>query len=73
VHFKDGEGKEDETEKQKITDSPKQGEIDVSEAEGPCEIGEMGEREDEGKMLRPRGKILKREKGPAEEKHGRDK
>jgi len=73
VHFKNGQGKEDETEKQKITGFPKQGEIDVTEAEGPCKVGEMGEREDEGKLLSPRGKIVKGEKGSAEEKHGRDK
>jgi hypothetical protein len=73
VHFKNGQGEEDHTEKQKITDFPKQGEIDLSVAEGPCKIGEMGEREDEGKLMSPVGKILKREKGSAEEKHGGDK
>jgi hypothetical protein len=73
VHFKDGQGKEDEAEKQKITGFPKQGEIDLSKAEGPCKVGEMGERKDERKLLSPRRKILKGEKGSAEEKHGRDK
>ena len=73
MHFKNGQGKEDKTEKQKVTDLPKLGEIDVSEAEGPCKVGEMGEREDEGKLLSPRGKVVEGEKGSAKEKHGRDK
>lgn len=58
MHFKNGPGKEDETEKQEIAGFPKLGQIDVSEAEGPCKIGEMREREDEGKLLSPTGKIL---------------
>ena len=73
MHFKNSQGKEDKTEKQKVTDLPKLGEIDVSEAEGPCKVGEMGEREDEGKLLSPKGKILKGEESSAEEKHRCDK
>ena len=73
VHFKNGQRKEDKTKKQEITGCPKQGEIDVSKAESPCEIGKMGERKDEGKLLSPRGKIFKGEKGSAKKKHGRDK
>lgn len=68
-----GQRKEDKTKKQKITYFPELGKIDVSEAESPGKVGKMGEREDEGNLLSPRGKILKGEKGSAEEKHGRDK
>lgn len=73
MHFKNGQGKEDETEKQKVTDFPEQGNMDLSEAESPCKIGEMGERKEESSLLSPMGKILQGEKGSAEKKHGRDK
>ena len=73
MHFKNGQGKEDETEKQKITDFPEQGDMDLSEAESPCKTGEMGERKEESRLLSPMGKILQGKKGSAEEKHGCDK
>ena len=73
LHFKKGQRKEDETEKQKITNFPEQGDMDLSEAESPRKIDEMGEREEGSSFLSPLGKILQREKGSAEKKHGGDK
>ena len=72
LHLEKSQGEEDETENQEITDFPKQGWRKLPEAEGPCKIGEMSEREEEGNLLRPPGKILNREEGSAEEKHRGD-
>ncbi len=73
VHFRNSEGEEDQAENQKITRFPERGETDLSEAEIPCKVGQVGEREDEGELLGPGRKVFNGEKGPAEEKHGRDK
>jgi hypothetical protein len=72
LHFEKGQGEEDETEDQEITDFPKQEWRELPEAERPCKIGEMGEREEEGNFLRPPGKIINGEEGSAEEKHRGD-
>ena len=72
LHLEEGQGEEDETENQEITDFPKQGWRELPKAEGPSKIGEMGEREEEGNLLRPPGKILNGEEGSAEEKHRGD-
>ncbi len=50
----------------------KHGSIDPSEAEGPGKIGEVSQRQDRGELLRPTGKVFKREEGPAKKKHGGD-
>ena len=73
AHFENGQGEEDDAEKQKISDFPQQGEMDLAIAKSPRKAGEMSERKEKRRLPGPMRKILKGEEGSAEEKHGCDK
>ena len=72
-HSEDSQRKKDHGKKQKKGNMPQYGEMDRSITKGSCKIDEMREWKDEGDSLGPQGEILNGEKGPAEEKHRRNK
>lgn len=73
AHFYEGEREEDQAEDNKVHNAPQQMSSNRPEAERAHQRDQMGEREDKGHGLRPRGQIFSREKCAAEEKHGCDK
>ena len=71
-HFFECQREEEGAEKGEVEQVPQGEAVEGADGDGPGDFHQVGQRQEPGQGLGPRGKRVEGEEGPAEEKHGRD-